>query len=88
MITNTMRKALAPEEKGLQKLVGTIGLEPTTPTMSRCRVMLAKPMNTPAPAVLCQPTMTDLESSRLRARLQDKRELLWDEYASGLDSVE
>jgi hypothetical protein len=35
MATITMKKALSPEEKGLEKLVGTIGLEPTTPTMSR-----------------------------------------------------
>jgi len=84
----SMKKALAPEEKGLQKLVGTIGLEPTTPTMSRRCALTASPMNTPAPAGLCQTTMAALESSRMRAHLDEKRELLREEYASGLDSVD
>ena len=83
-----MRKALAPEEKGLQELVGAIGLEPTTPTMSRRCTLAGSPMNTGILAGLCQPTMTAAESSRLREYIYAKRELLREEYDSGLDSVE
>lgn len=83
----TMKKALSPEEKGLNSLVGTIGLEPTTPTMSRRCASGYNPMNTGFSGGLCQTTMSARESKRMQTYLREKREQLREEYRQGMDGV-